>query len=131
MPSSFIQGLQLRVITGISQFPQSIGRLSPHTRGSIEQQPFAKIREDPSITRLAQRRQGTLSHGRIRIAQGFPQRRTGTPGFKLCKRFNRGATGAALSDGQRLSEDGKDRLTRTDLSQRLRGCQFDGIAFIA
>ncbi len=99
MLSGFIQGLQLRVITGISQFSQSIGRLSPHARGSIEQQPFPKIRESPTIAQLTQRSHGPLSHGRIRIGQCLPQRRKGPFGFKLSQRFNRGATAASLSDG--------------------------------
>ena len=72
MTRGFIQGLQLRVISGISQFPQSIGRFGPHARVVIEQEPFPKIREDPAITRLTQRRQGALSHGRVRVGQGFP-----------------------------------------------------------
>ena len=48
----FIKGLQLLVI---SQFPQSIGRLGPHARGNIEQKPFPKIRESPTIAQLTQR----------------------------------------------------------------------------
>ena len=94
--SSLLKGLQLPVI---SQFSQSIGRLSPHTRGSIEQQPFPKIRESPTVAQLTQRSHGPLSHGRIRIGQGFPQRRIGALGFKLSKRFNHGTTAASFSDG--------------------------------
>lgn len=127
----FIQGLQLTVISGISQFPQPVGSLGSHTRVGIEQEPFPKSRENPTISQLTQRGQGTLSHGRVRIGQGCPQNRIGASGFKLCERFNRGTTAAALSDGQRLREYGNDRLTGADLSQRLRGCLFDGIVRVA
>ncbi len=127
----FIQGLQLPVVSGISQFPQSVGSLGPYTRVGIEQEPFPKIREDPSISQLTQRSQGTLSYGRVRVGQGFPQNRIGTFGFKLCERFNHGTTAAALSDDQRLRKYGNDWLTGADFSQRLRGCLFDGIVRIA
>ncbi len=93
---SLLKGLQLLVI---SQFSQSIGRLSPHTRGNIEQQPLPKIRESPAIAQLTQRSYGPLSHGRVRIGQCLPQSRKGLFGFKLSKRFNHGKTAASLSGG--------------------------------
>ncbi len=92
----FLKGLQIPVI---SQFSQSIGRLGPHSRIGIEQEPFPKIRENPSVPQFPQRRHGPLSYGRVLIDQGFPQRRIGTPGFKLSERVNRGTTAAVLSDG--------------------------------
>lgn len=131
MLSGFIQGLQLRVISGISQFPQSIGRLGPYPRGNIKQESFAKICEDPTITQLTQRGHGTLSHGRILICQDFSQRRIGTLGFKLRERFNRGTTAVALADGQGLREEGNDRLPGTDFPQSLRGSMSDGTVLIA
>ncbi len=131
MSSGFIQGLQLRVITGISQFPQSIGRLGPHTRGDIEQEPFPKIRENPTIAQLTQRSQGPLSHNRVRVGQGLPQSRDGLFGFELGKGVNHGTTTASPSDGQRLRQDGNDGWTRADLSQGQRGSLFDGRMVVA
>ena len=131
MLSGFIQGLQLRVISGISQFPQSIGRLGPYPRVNIKQESFTKICEDPSITQLTQRGHGILSHGRILICQDFSQRRIGTLGFKLRECFNRCTTAVAFADGQGLREDGNDRLPGTDFPQSLRGCTSDGTVPIA
>ncbi len=118
-----LKGLQLLVI---SQFPQSIGRLSPHSRIGIEQESFPKIRENPSIPQFPQRRQGALSYGRVLIDQGFPQRRIGTLGFKLTERFNRSTTAADLSGGQHLPKNGNNGWPGTDFPQRLRGSLFDG-----
>ena len=119
------------MISGLSQFSQSIGSLGPDPRVSIEQESFPKIRENPTITQLTQRSNGTLSHGRIGIGQGVPQTQEGPFDFKLGKRFNGGAPAAAFSDGQRLREYGHDRFTRTDFSQRPRGCLFDGRVLVA